>query len=75
VLLSFHPCEELIVTKASLPSASSFKRASLLILKNDKEEQRRILRNNNNGGNIIIVKNDGSGDRQTDRGEVESVFG
>jgi hypothetical protein len=74
VLLSFHPCEELIVTKASLPSASSFKRASLLILKNDKEEQRRILYNNN-GVNIIIVKNDGSGDRQTDRGEVESVFG
>jgi hypothetical protein len=74
VLLSFHPCEELIVTKASLPSASSFKRASLLILKNDKEEQRRILYNNN-GGNIIIVKNDGSGDRQTDRGEVESTFG
>ena len=36
----FHPCEELIVTKASLPSASSFKRASLLTLKNDKEEQR-----------------------------------
>ena len=46
----------------------------MLILKNDKEEQRRILRNNNNGGNIIIIKNDGSGDRQTDRGEVESVL-
>ena len=42
MLLSFHP-SELIVTKASLPSASSFKRASLLILKNDKEEQRNTI--------------------------------